>query len=255
MQDCDLGLTRDAFLGGRLQIWQPVRGYRAGIDPVLLASATDAVPGQSVLDLGCGAGVASLSLAARVPGLRITGLELQPVYAALARRNASENRLDVNVIEGDIRSMPHELRGQGFDHVIVNPPYFDRTRGMRSECPDRETALGESIPLADWIGAGVRRLLPKGVLHLIQRAERLPELLSACNGRVGDLRVLPLLPRRGKPARLVVLRARKGAKGGFRLLAPIVLHCGDSHGSVGDGYSGEVDAVLRNGAQLEVDWA
>jgi tRNA1(Val) A37 N6-methylase TrmN6 len=53
-------ITTDGFLGGRLTIAQPVAGYRAAADPVLLAAAVQARPGQAVLDLGCGAGVASL---------------------------------------------------------------------------------------------------------------------------------------------------------------------------------------------------
>ncbi len=254
MWDSDRVLSRDAFLGGRLRIWQPNRGYRAGIDPVLLAAATDASPGQRVLDLGCGVGVASLSLAARVPGLEITGLELQSGYAALARRNAVENGLNIKVVEGDIRLMPPELCEHGFDHVIANPPYFDRDRGTRSVSPDRETALGQSIPLAAWIEAGVRRLAPKGVLHVIQRADRFPELLGACDGLLGDISVLPFLPRQERSARLVILRARKGARGSFRLLAPIVLHRGDGHGSDGGAYSGAIESVLRSGTQLAVDW-
>ena len=76
-----------------MPFWAGVRlgsrgaGYRAGVDPVLLAASVPARAGQSVLDLGCGAGVAALCLAARVPGL-LAGLEVQPAYAALARRNA-----------------------------------------------------------------------------------------------------------------------------------------------------------------------
>ncbi len=255
MWNSDEDLTRDAFLGGRLRVWQPKRGYRAGIDPVLLAAATDASPGQAVLDIGCGVGVASLSLMARIPDLRTTGLELLPVYAALARRNAVENHLKINVIEGDLRSIPPELREEGFDHVIANPPYFDRDRGTRSTDSNRETALGEMVPLARWIDCGIRRLAPKGTLYVIQRAERLPELLSACDDRLGDMRVLPLLPRRGRPARLVILRAVKGPRGGFGLLAPILLHSGNRHGSEGDGFSEEIESVLRHGDRLAVDWA
>ena len=81
-------LSTDAFLGGRLSIMQPIRGYRAAADPVLLAAAVPARAGDAVLELGCGAGVASLCLGQRVPGLIQFGLELQPAYAALARRNA-----------------------------------------------------------------------------------------------------------------------------------------------------------------------
>jgi tRNA1Val (adenine37-N6)-methyltransferase len=71
-------LTRDGFLGGRLALLQPRDGYRAGTDPVLLAAFVPAREGESVLDLGCGAGTAALCLAARVPVLELHGLELQP---------------------------------------------------------------------------------------------------------------------------------------------------------------------------------
>ena len=68
---------QDAFLGGRLRLWQPVRGYRAGGDPVLLAASVPAQAGQAVLDVGCGVGTAALCLSARVPGVAVTGLERQ----------------------------------------------------------------------------------------------------------------------------------------------------------------------------------
>ena len=75
----------DRFLCGRLRLLQPRKGYRAATDPVLLAAACPATSGDRVLDLGCGAGAAALCLGLRVPGLALSGLELQPGYADLAR--------------------------------------------------------------------------------------------------------------------------------------------------------------------------
>ena len=49
--------TADEFLGGKLLIKQPRNGYRAGIDPVLLAASVNAKAKQTVLELGCGVGV------------------------------------------------------------------------------------------------------------------------------------------------------------------------------------------------------
>ncbi|MEL6434627.1 MAG: methyltransferase, partial [Pseudomonadota bacterium] len=62
----DADLTKDDFLGGRLQLLQPRAGYRAGIDPVLLAASVEARKGQSILDLGCGVGTAALCIGRRV---------------------------------------------------------------------------------------------------------------------------------------------------------------------------------------------
>ena len=54
--------STDDFLGGKLRVKQPKKGYRAGIDPVLLAASVNAHIGDNILDLGCGVGVASLCL-------------------------------------------------------------------------------------------------------------------------------------------------------------------------------------------------
>jgi len=248
------GLTCDRFLGGRLTIRQPAKGYRAGVDPVLLAASVPADPGQSVLELGCGVGVASLALQARVGGLDLIGLEMQPAYADLARRNAAENRLAMQVITGDLADMPKQLRARRFDHVIANPPYHQRSGGTAADDAGRETALAGATPLSAWIDAATRRLAPKGVLSVIQRAERLPDLLAACDGRLGGIRVLPLAPRQGKAATLVLLRARKGARGAFGLLAPVVLHQGTRHERDGESYTAQIRAILRDGMQLQVEW-
>ncbi|MDJ0826358.1 MAG: methyltransferase domain-containing protein [Rhodobacter sp.] len=245
-------LTCDAFLGGKLRIWQPRRGYRAGVDPVFLAAAVPAVPGQSVLELGCGVGTALLCLQARVPGLALTGLERQPDYAALARRNAAETGAAIDIVTGDLARMPKDLRDRQFDHVIANPPYLLRGGTAATE-PGREAAVGEATPLAVWIDAALRRLAPKGHLTVIQRADRLPDLLAACDSRIGSLQVLPLAPRADRAAELVILRGRKGGGGGFRLLAPVILHRGDRHLRDGDDYAPEAQAILRDGAQLKVD--
>jgi len=243
-------LTHDRFLDGKLRVWQPKAGYRAGIDPVLLAATVPAQAGDSVLELGCGAGVASLCLSARVPGLDLAGVEVQPGYAELAQRNAVENGHDMAVHCADLRALPDAVLQCNFDHVIANPPYYLRDRGTAASDAGRETALGEATPLADWIDAATRRLKPKGHLTVIQDAERLPALLSALDDRLGNVRVLPLAPRVGRPAHLVILQARKIGRAAFRLLAPVVMHEGVAHDGDRESYTAEIRAVLRDGAAL-----
>ncbi len=243
-------LSHDAFLGGRLRLYQPRIGYRAGVDAVLLAASVDAHPDQSVLELGCGAGAAILCLGARVPGLQLTGLEVQDRYAALARRNALENDIALNVVTGDLAVMPDQIAQHRFDHVIANPPYFDRNASKAALDPGREAALGEVTPLALWLRVASRRTAPGGYVHMIHRAERLPDLLAHAATHLGSIEVLPLAPRTGRPATLVLICGRKGGRAAFRLHAPWVLHAGDTHDGDRENYTERTAQILRHGAAL-----
>ena len=236
---------QDAFLGGRLHVWQPKQGYRAGVDPVLLAASVPARPGQSVLDLGCGVGTAALCLGARVPDLELIGLERNPVYAALARRNG------LQVVEGDVAAMPDTLKARSFDYVIANPPYFDRAHGRPSADQNREEALGEVTPLATWVTAAAKRLKHRGYAYFIHRPERLPDLLSAAQQVLGSIEVLPLAPRSGRNASLILLRGRKGGRSPFRLHFPRILHRGATHVADEDDYTPEFSAIFRDAGSLE----
>ena len=241
-------LSDDAFLCGRLRLWQPVSGYRAATDPVLLAAACPAGTGQAVLDLGCGAGAAGLCLATRVPGVVLAGLEVQPGYAVLARANAVRNAVAMEVHEGDIAAEPAALR-RGFDHVICNPPYY-APGGTPAADGGRDTAMREAVPLRLWTECARRRLHPGGWLTLILGAGRLGVALAALDGRMGSVSVLPLAPREGRAAVRVLIRARKGGRAALRLLAPMALHAGAAHAGDREDYTPEAQAVLRENAPI-----
>lgn len=243
-------LSCDDFLGGRVRIWQPKKGYRAGVDPVWLAASVPAKAGQRVLELGCGAGTASLCLAARVPGVQLTGVELQPGYAELARRNAAENGAQMQVFTADLTALPAELRDAQFDHVIANPPYFKRSDGSAAQDAGRDVALAGETPLTQWVEVAARRCKPKGYVTFIQRIERLPELMSAMQARLGSLELVPFLPRQGRAPQLFLLRGRNGGRADFRLHPGVVVHDGAAHNGDGEDYSQLISSVLRNGAAL-----
>lgn len=241
-------LSDDKFLCGRLNLLQPRRGYRAATDAVLLAAACPAQRGESVLDLGCGAGAASLCLAARVTGLLHAGLELQPEYADLARRNAARNGIEMEVHEGDILKVPAALR-RDFDHVIANPPWYP-PHGTPSPVEVRATAMHVRLPVSAWVEAASKRLAPGGWLTLIAGGDSLPELLAALGTKLGSASVLPLTAREGREAKRVILRARKGGRAAFRLLPPLVIHEGAEHLGDREHYTLEANEILREGKAL-----
>lgn len=246
----DEDLSLDRFIGGKLMISQPKVGYRAAMDPVLLAACCPVKAGESVLELGCGAGVASLCLGTRARA-SLTGLELQPAYADLARRNAAQNSIDFKVVTGDLAQMPAELRAATFDHVLANPPYFPPDSGTKAADAGRELGQREATPLSLWVGQGLKRLYPGGWITLIQNADRLGDLLAALQAEnAGSITILPIAPRVGRPAGRVIVQARKRGRAPLQLLAPFILHADASHNHDGANLTPAARAILRDGDVL-----
>lgn len=240
----------DAFLGGRLQLFQPAAGYRASTDPVLLAAAAPVETGDEVLDLGCGVGTVGLCVARRVPGVRLSGLELQESYAGLARRNAEINSITMTVCAGDLREMPAALRTVPFDCVLMNPPWFADDHPGAADLGRNRARRENGATLDEWIGVALARLKQRGWLVIVHRTERLPEVLAALDGRAGAIAVLPLVARAGRAAERVIVRARKDVRSPFCLASPFVLHAGSEHVADGDDYTAEARAILRDAKPL-----
>ena len=212
------------------------------VDAVLLAAAVDAHAGERVLDLGSGVSAVGLCLAARVAGGTVVGIELQPVLAALAERNAR-----LNDVAERMRTIVHDVAqplpiGLGtFDHVVTNPPYLAAAVADPSPNAIKALATDEtSADLARWLEVAMDALAPAGTLTLIHRSDRLDEIGTHL-GRLGlgDIAVKPLTP-----VARVLVRARRAATLSRRDLPPLVLH------RTGGGYTEEAEAILRGGLPL-----
>jgi tRNA1Val (adenine37-N6)-methyltransferase len=237
--------TQDCFLGDKVRVRQPARGFRSGLDAVLLAAAVPARSGDEILELGAGSGAGSLCLAARVRGCAIAGVEVDPDLAQLANDNAASNGLTkrLHFVAADIFALPKTLR-RSFDHVLCNPPFHGGS-GARPPESARARALHDDGQLAVWLEVGMKRVGSRGTFTTIVRADRLTEALGALPDR--GVSILPLWPRADEPAKRVILRARPGSRAPLKLLPGLVLHEKDGR------YTRQADAVLRDGRALPID--
>ena len=113
----------------------------------------------------------------------------------------------------------------------------------------RSSAMPRCV-FPDWLGTGGRRLAPGGTLTVIQRADRLAEILAVLPQAIGSIVVLPLQPRPGRDAALVLVQGIKGGRAALRLRAPLVLHEGAAHLADGDDYSAAAASLLRDAGPL-----
>ena len=241
-------VTEDAFLGGRVTVFQPAKGFRAGTDSVLLAAALDGAATGEALELGCGAGGALFPAAYRVAGMRFTGLERDADMAALAQRGAECNGVAarVEIVCGDAGTLDPCWQNR-FDLVFSNPPFFGETT-IVAPGEGKAGAYLESLSLKAWIQAMLFALRPRGTFVMIHRAADLARILSVIERQTGEIAVLPVRSFPGGEAKRVIVRARKGLRTGpMRLLSGIALY--DAPGGARSALS---EAVTYEGVGL--DW-
>jgi tRNA1(Val) A37 N6-methylase TrmN6 len=242
----------DGLLNRRLEIEQPKYGYRIAMDTVMLAAAVpDIATDGTALEFGCGVGGASLCLSWRMPCLHITGIEVQPELVELAQRNVARNlefkniQQEIVIVEQDVMVLPDKFKN-GFDHVLMNPPYHDDARHDVSDLVNRRIANSEKEgDLGRWIASAAMSLKDNCCLTLIHRADRKDDILGLLNSCFGGFDIVMLLPRTGQPAKRVIIRAFKGKISGVARVSELILHRADG------GYSEAAESILRHGKSLD----
>lgn len=247
-------ITRDLFLGDKLVISQPKKGYRAGVDAVLLAACVDAAGPATLLDVGAGAGTVGLCAAVRLTQLQVVLLEREPALAALAQQNIEANGLAgrARAVCAQVTSTAGELDAHGllpdsFDYCVANPPFHDESAGTLP--PNAFKAGSHAMPegaLEDWARFLARMVRPGGKVAMIHKAEALEILMAVMGPRFGALTVFPIFPRPGETAIRVIVRGVKGSRAPLRLRPGLILH---GHGNA---FTPEATDLLRHGAALKI---
>jgi tRNA1(Val) A37 N6-methylase TrmN6 len=243
--DAVADVTEDRLLGQRVIYRQPRHGFRAAIDPVLLAAAIPARAGDLLLEGGSGAGAALLCVAARVAGVRGVGIERDAGLCHLARSNAMANGWsDLAFVAADIAASP--VSGP-VDHAFANPPYHAES-GTRSPSPAREAAKRlEPDMLAVWVAALARPLRHRGTLTLILPPWLLEQTFQAMRGASINVEtIFPIWPKQDRAARFLLVQGRRGGRSPLIMARGLTLHGEDG------AFRPEARAILREGRPLDL---
>ncbi|RZM35083.1 MAG: methyltransferase domain-containing protein [Sphingomonas sp.] len=235
--------TQGTLLGGRVRYAQPRDGYRTGIEPVLLAASVPALAGELVIEAGTGAGAGLMCLAARVPGVRGIGVEIDPAMAELARANVADNGLaGLTILTGDVTAVALPPAS----HVMANPPWHD-PRSTASPLARRRLAKQESAGIEAWVAALARALTAGRSLTMIVPPALAIRATAVCAAAgLGGGVDMSLAPKAGRLPKLTVVQRWAGTSGTAQE-RQIVLH------DEGGAYLPAIDGVLRGGDRLGLD--
>jgi len=193
---------------GHWRIFQRRDGHRFSTDDFVCAwYAVDRVRAaglapREVLDLGTGIASVALMVGWQLPDARVTGIEVQPVSAALARRSVAYNGVEdrFRIVDGDLRDASRVGDGRSFDLVTGSPPYLPRGSGLESGRPQRAPARFDHHGGVDGYALAAARCLgPRGLFALVYAAYRPDDVPAAARGAGLSLRSRRLvIPKTGK---------------------------------------------------------
>ena len=239
-----LNYTQDYLLDKKVKIFQPVDGYRASTDAIMVSSLVHKIkPNDKILDVGSGTGAISLCLAERFKSFnpQITGLELQPELAELSNMSAQENGFSdiLHYFNCNIKDKLDFIKPCSFQHVISNPPYTDHD--MPSPNASKAQAHNHTnFNLEAWVQFCIKMLAPQGMFYMINRAEAIDDILYSIHKKLGAVKIIPLFTKEQIKAKRVMIVAKKDSKTPTEILPAFTVH-------TENGYTDKAFDILRSG--------
>lgn len=239
------GERLDDLQRGGLHIIQDPARFCFGMDAVLLSAYVQMKKARRGLDLGTGNGIIPLLLSDRTDCARLTGLEIQPESADLARRSVSLNGLEdrISIVQGDIKEADRIFAAASFDFITCNPPYRTVGSGKVSGSPagdppgsqaadplqgldPRAIARHELLCTFDDVARVTARLLrPGGHFYLVHRPLRLPELITTlCTRGLEPKRMRLVYPHADQAPNMVLLDCVRGGAPELRAEPPLIVY-------------------------------
>lgn len=224
-----------------LFIIQKRDGFKFGIDAVLLADFAKDARSVNTLDLCTGTGIVPVLLSAKTNTQNISGIEIQPDIAEMAKRSVEYNGLveRVHITEGDLKDAA-DIYGRGrFDKITCNPPYMKCGAGLQNDADTKSVSRHEIMcTLDDVLRVSAELLISKGRFFMVHRASRLADILCAMRKhRIEPKRLRLVHPAPEKVPNLVLVEGMKDGGEELKFLPPLYVYDADGK------YSAEIDEI------------
>lgn len=178
--------------------------HKVGTDGVLLGAWVDLRPTDStILDVGTGTGLIALMLAQR-SNARITGIDPDPIAVEVASCNTLNSPFAdrIFILKSSLQNFEPGFK---FDHLVVNPPFFENQLKSPSKTRNRQRHT-DSLPFEELITGAKKCLQPMGRLSVIIPMEAGKKLTSLADSNGFFItRMTEVISKPGKtPMRLLI---------------------------------------------------
>lgn len=211
-----------------LRIIQKEKGFRFGMDAVLLADFARVEERDKAADFGTGTAILPLLIAGRAGASHIDAFEIQADMAEMAQRSVAMNALTGKIA---VHHLPVEQADQvvapgTLDAIVCNPPYGVPGTTLLNPAETLSLARHQTEDgLTAWYRMAYRLLRGKGRFYMIYPAPRMLEAMSDLSkARLEPKRFRLIYPHAGKAANLVLIEAMKDAKPMLHPEPPLIVY-------------------------------
>ena len=212
-----------------LKIIQNKNGFCFGIDSVLISDFAKRIKkGSKVLDLGTGTGIISILLSKKQENLKIYGIEIQEDVAEMAERSIKLNGLenDIKIVNDNLKNLNNYFEVNSVDAIVTNPPYKKNNTGLKSDDYKNLVSRHEiECTLEDIIVISKKLLKDKGEMYMINRAERLVDIVSSMRkNRLEPKEIRFVHSKQNEGPTLVLVKAVKNAGEFLKIEKPLIIY-------------------------------
>ena len=216
--------SRDYLLDGKIVYYQLKKGYRSGIEPIILAAHCKKKYNK-ILDMGSGCGSISLIVAYRNPESEVIGFEKNKIHHQVAILNHKENNLENLKFKIQDNCIFDPYYENYFDLILSNPPFYFSNKVIQSKDPSINTSkyISES-DLEKWLNNIILYLKTDGSAFIINRYENTDLMLDMFKNFNLEVTTTPILSFKDSKPKNVLLKITKSNYFIEKTLNAIIIH-------------------------------
>ena len=211
-----------------LYIMQKEKGFRFGVDAVLLSNFAKVKRNHRVVDLCTGTGIVPFLIYGKYKPKEIIGIEIQEDMAEMANRSSIYNDTEeiIKFYNGDLKDLKLLDKLGRFDVLTVNPPYKLNNSGILNSEDKLAIARHEILcNLEDVIVASRKLLKDNGRMFIVHRPERLIDIFELMRKyKIEPKRVQMIHPNTKKPPNIVLVEGQRDGGAFLKWDEPIYVH-------------------------------